>query len=104
MDLTQFFAEIGAADVGFGALVAFAIYLIFTGKLVPRSVVEQIRSDKDRSVQQAVAEASAWKEAYKIEAQSRAELGLQLGELLEVARTSDHLLRSILSNNKGGET
>jgi hypothetical protein len=96
MDFASFFESVGAADVGFGVLVSFAVYLIFTGKLVPRSVVEQIRTDKDSSIARAVAETEAWKEAYTIEARSRLELGNQFGELLELAKTSDHALQSIV--------
>ena len=49
-DLGAFFGSLNPGDVGFGVLVVAAVWLIFTGRLVPRSVLEDTRKDCDRLV------------------------------------------------------
>lgn len=94
-DLGAFFGALNPGDVGFGALIVSAIWLIFTGRLVPRSTVDAIKIEADQSVTRALEEKREWKEAYHLEHAAREKLGDQLGELIEYAETADHLIRSI---------
>lgn len=71
-------------QVGIGGLLTLAVWLIFTGRLVPRSVVDDIRRERDD-----------WKDAARESEAARAEDRAQVRELLEVARTTEHVLTSL---------
>lgn len=87
MDLQQFLANLSIGDVGFAGLVSLAIYMIYTGRLVPRRHLDDTRQDRD-----------SWKQAYQTNEKTLVELSHQMGQLLEYAKTSDHLIRSIHSD------
>ena len=57
------------------------------GRLVPRRAVEDVLHDRDE-----------WRAAHRISEQARVELSEQVNELLEHARTTDAVLRSIKAN------
>lgn len=65
-------------------LLGFAILLLLTGRLVPRSFYQ----DK-------IKEAEQWKQAYEAERTARAVSDAQTRELLEVAKTSEAFLGAI---------
>jgi hypothetical protein len=75
-------AVIGQA--GIGGLLSLAVWLIFTGRLVPRSVVDDIRQQRDR-----------WEQAARGSEAARAEDRAQVRELLEVAHVTEHVLTSL---------
>ena len=94
-DLGAFFGGLNPGDVGFGVLVVAAVWLIYTGRLVPRSTVEDIRADRDRIVGLKTEEATAWRDAAKESAQTTAALTEQYRALLESTETMEKLLESI---------
>jgi hypothetical protein len=71
-------------QVGIGGLLSLAVWLIFTGRLVSRPVVDDIRRERDD-----------WKRAYRESEAARAEEREQVRELLEVARVAEHVLTSL---------
>lgn len=84
MDLQTFLANLSIGDVGFAGLVSLAIYLIYTGRLVPRRHLDDTRQDRD-----------AWRSTAETQSGTITEISHQLEKLLEYAKTSDHLIRSI---------
>jgi hypothetical protein len=71
-------------QVGIGGLLSLAVWLIFTGRLVPRATVDDIRRERDD-----------WKAAARASEGARAEEREQARELLEVARIAEHVLTSL---------
>lgn len=74
-------------DIGAGALVAFTVLALLTGRIVPRRALEDVLHDRDE-----------WRAAHRISEAARVEQAAQVDELLEHARTTDAVLRSIQTN------
>ncbi|MFI2620408.1 hypothetical protein [Streptomyces sp. NPDC018584] len=86
---------INPAQGGAVAIVTIVVLFIILGRLVPRSVLEDVRKDRDDRLQALVGERDAWREAYRESEAARMESQSQVGELLELSRTADHVLRAI---------
>lgn len=69
---------------GAAALLALVILLILTGRLVPRRTLDDARADRDY-----------WRQAHAEEAKARQAERELTNELIEVARTADHVLTSL---------
>lgn len=80
---------------GAGAIVTLIVLLILRGSLVSRAVLEDVRKDRDDRVAELVAERNAWREAHRESESARIEAQNQVGELLELSRVADHVLRAI---------
>ncbi|MGP3737897.1 hypothetical protein ACTWJ9_33480 (plasmid) [Streptomyces sp. GDS52] len=80
---------------GAGAIVTLIVLLILRGSLVSRAVLEDVRKDRDARVAELVAERNAWREAHRESEAARIEAQNQVGELVELARIADHVLRAI---------
>lgn len=65
-------------------LLAIVVLLIAMGKLVPRRTMEDIIHDRNE-----------WRAAHRVSEQARVELAEQVGELLEHARTTNEVLKSL---------
>ncbi len=72
------------APIGAGGLLTLFVLAILTGRLVPRRNIEDVLHDRDE-----------WRAAHRISESARAEQQAQVDELLEHARTTDAVLRSI---------
>ena len=70
------------------ALIAVVVLLIYLGRLVPRSVLEDVRNDREIRLAEVRAERDDWKAA-------AVELRQQNGLLLEQGKSSLKLLRSL---------
>ncbi len=86
---------VNIAQGGAIALVTLVVLLIYRGRLVPRSVLDDVRTDRDARVAELVAERNAWREAYRESETARVEAQNQVGELLELSRVADRVLRAI---------
>lgn len=86
---------INIAQGGAAALVALVVLMILLGRLVPRSVLEDVRADRDARVAEIAAERDTWRTAHRESEAARQEAQSQAGELLELSRTADHVLRAI---------
>lgn len=94
-ELTNFLSNLPYGDIGFAGLVALAIVLIFRGDIVPKSTVEAMRTDRDAIITATKEENKMLKEAYKFSEEAR-KVGAEADkELLELGRTTVHLLESI---------
>lgn len=105
MTIEAFLAQVSLGDVGFAGLLSLAIFLILRGALVPRSTVDDIRADRDAALASSEATASGWKDAFHTSEAARSAQSSQIDELLEIARTTDHLVRSLqdqlMKSNEG---
>jgi hypothetical protein len=66
------------------SLLALTVILILTGRLVPRKNLKDMERDRD-----------LWREAYNVSEQSRRLEAEHTGQLLEAARASAMVLRSL---------
>jgi hypothetical protein len=85
---------------GFGALVGLGVWLVLTGRLVPRSTLKDLRQDRDDRVAEAKAEAQVWRDAYESAKRANEALAVQLHQMLEVGHTTSSVLRSLPSPPK----
>lgn len=88
-------ATIPAANLTASALLGLAVLLVFSGLLIPRWVVTQIKANADANTAQAQREADNWKAAYQAVATARELQSKQLDDLLELARTQDQFIRAL---------
>lgn len=86
---------IDVAQGGAAALVTLVVLLILLGRLVPRSVLQDVRADRDARIAEIAAERDTWRDAHKESEAARIDAQSQVGELLELSRTADHVLRSL---------
>ena len=94
MDFTQWLATYGR-DLGFGGLVTFFFWLMFTGRIVARSVVEDIRADAKARLEAKERVADGYKEAWEAERARGLIQDAQVVELLEHSRTAVHILEAL---------
>lgn len=87
--------NINPSDLTTGVLVGIAVLLVFTGQLIPRWVVTQIRTNCESQVRAAQQEAADWKAAYNTVNQAREIQGRQLDDLLDASRTTDAFIRAL---------
>ncbi|MEU8469607.1 hypothetical protein AB0F30_17065 [Streptomyces sp. NPDC029006] len=80
---------------GAAALVTLIVLLILRGALVSRAVLEDVRKDRNDRIAELAAERDAWREAHRQSEAARIEAQAQVGELLELSRVADHVLRSL---------
>ncbi|WP_030188194.1 hypothetical protein [Streptomyces violaceorubidus] len=80
---------------GAGAIVTLIVLLILRGSLVARAVLEDVRKDRDARVAELAKERDMWREAHRESEAARIEAQSQVGELLELSRVADHVLRAI---------
>lgn len=94
-ELIELLKTIPLGGISFAGLVTMAIVLIFRGEIVPKSTVEAMRTDRDTIIAAKNAENDMLKEAYKMSEQARYVGAEADKELLELGRTTVHLLQSI---------
>ncbi|WP_042174572.1 hypothetical protein [Streptomyces sp. NBRC 110035] len=91
--------ELSAVSVllpgGAGAIVTLIVLLILRGSLVARAVLEDVRKDRDDRVAELAKERDAWREAHRQSEAARIDAQNQVGELLELSRIADHVLRAM---------
>lgn len=75
-----------------GALVTLIVLLVLNGRLIPRSMVDDLRSDRDM-----------WKTAYQNEQARTSELTGQVSTLMEVARTTEHVMTAVEASGGSNE-
>jgi hypothetical protein len=75
-----------------GAILSIVVLMILRGALVPRRTHEECRADRD-----------SWRVAWEASEEARRVQAAQLGELLELAKTTDKFIRA-LPRPPGGET
>ena len=81
--------------IGVVGVVLMVGWLVFTGRLVPRRFVDDMRADHQRELDDISHDRSEWRAAHRISEAARAEAVGQVHELLEHARTTDAFIRSL---------
>ena len=94
-------AGLPVGDIGAFGLVTMFVLLLFSGRVVPRSVLEDVRRDRDDRLAQAIQGSNDWKEAYSQSEVARSMMAAQVEELLEHARTTDAYIRAIATTPPG---
>lgn len=88
-------AGLGIVQGGAAAVLGLVVMLILLGRLVPRSILEDLRADRDARITELAAERDTWKAAHQLSEEARHVAQDQVGELLELSRTSVHVLTSL---------
>lgn len=73
------------------AILTIVVLMILRGALVPRSTHQEVRSDRD-----------TWRDAWEASEEARRVQAQQLGELLELAKTTDQFIRALPRPPGGG--
>lgn len=79
------------------SVILWVVYALFTGKLVPRSVVEDVRRDRDERLAESLQIINLWKDAAEKRDQALLELSPMLRELAENDRTVVALIEALKS-------
>jgi len=100
------FSKLPLATGSATALLGLVLLLVLLGKLVPRSALddarkdaEQVRKERDKALEDKQREVDLWRSAFINEVGTTRELSSQVTQLMEVARTADHVLRSLPAGN-----
>lgn len=101
--VVEIFKGLPLGGIGFAGLVSLAIILIFRGDIVPKSTVDSMRLDRDAMISAKNAEIEMVREAYRMSEKARATSTAADIELLELGRTTVHLLQSIHEKAEGGK-
>lgn len=76
-------------------LLAAFIWALLTGRLVPRSHVDDVRADRDARLKELAADRDEWRTAWFTESQAHRVTGAQLGQVLEGMHTIDSFIRAL---------
>lgn len=88
---------ITVASIVQGGAVAILVWVfkrVIGGALVARSVLEDVRKDRDERVADALETSKLWHAAYLERAQAHQVQSAQTGQLLETGRIAEALLRA----------
>lgn len=94
---------IGWSQGGAIGLVVLVVLLILTGRLVPRSIVNDVRQDRDERVREARAETKVWREAFELARRSNEMLIPYMHQLIEVGHTTNSVLAALPASQQTGE-
>ncbi|MCC5574464.1 hypothetical protein IMZ11_02260 [Microtetraspora sp. AC03309] len=89
------FVQLPIIQGGALAVLLAACWLVYSGRLVPRSVMDDLRKDRDARVAEIQAEVAEYKAAWLASEQARHEQDGQMRELMELARTTDQAIRAL---------
>lgn len=76
-------------------VLLLVVLFILVGWLVPRRVVKDMRDDRDARLVEARTETTNWQTAYHAADAARELQAIQLGQLLELAKTTDQFIRTL---------
>jgi cytoskeletal protein RodZ len=76
--------------------------LMYTGRLMPKSTVADLRAVLEKRIEEKTSEAAEWKSAAESATAAARESVAQMGELLKTARTTNTIVET-LANQHGGE-
>lgn len=75
-------------SLGATGLLAAVVILILTGRLVPRSTLDDLRTDKDKQIE-------LWRTAYETSMSAQDVQREQISALLEATRTTTHVIQAL---------
>jgi DNA-binding GntR family transcriptional regulator len=90
------------------ALIIFAVVAVWRGWLVPRSTLRTLDTTRgyveavqEKRLAESVAREQEWKAAWLAAEQARQLQAAQIGDLLELAKTTDAFIRGLRTVTKG---
>lgn len=75
-------------SLGATGLLAVVVIMILTGRLVPKSAIEDLRTDKDKQIE-------IWRAAYETSMSAQEVQREQISALLEATKTTTHVIQSL---------
>lgn len=75
-------------SLGATGLLAGVVILVLTGRLVPRSVLDDLRTDKDKQIE-------IWRTAYETSMNAQDVQREHISALLDAARTTTHVIQTL---------
>lgn len=90
-------------DASVVVVIVLMGFFVISGKLRPDRNVQEIREDREIRVNEIRTEADQWREAYFKSEEARRELQDSVEALLELARTSDAVLKAIQGGRGGSD-
>jgi hypothetical protein len=78
-------------------LLAAFVRAVLTGRLVPRSVLEDVRQDRDARIREMAEERDGWKAAHEVSEETRTIMARQVERLLSTSELTNQLLISLKS-------
>ncbi len=94
-EILEVLKDLPVGGLSFGGLVTMAIVLIFKGEIVPKSTLEAMRANYTAVIAAKDEQVNMLKEANSLSQQSLSAALTDNKELLEMGRTTVHLLESI---------
>lgn len=86
---------------GFATLVVGVLVAVFTGRLLPRWWVTQLRESDQKTIERQREEIKEWRDAFRTSDQANRVLITHVGELMETGRITERILTTVAE--KGGE-
>jgi hypothetical protein len=83
-----------------GVLSMFVVGLL-VGRIIPRSVLNDVRADRDARLAEERARGEQWRAAYLVEAERGRILSGHVGELLELSRTTHAIVAALALPGRG---
>lgn len=88
-------AGFSVSDISTAGTLLLAVLLVLSGWLVPRKIVQDLRDDRDSRLLEARNETANWQKAYQASDAARELQSQQLGQLMELAKTTDQFIRTL---------
>jgi len=76
-------------------ILTLVVWMVYTGKLVARRVLDDVRKDRDDRINEMRAIMENWQKAYLASEAARQEQTAQLNQLLALGRIAEALLRAL---------
>lgn len=91
----DWFTSLNVGDLSAPAALVLSYFLVMRGNLIPRSSVEREQKAYDARLAEKDALVKDWRDAYHTSEQARQVLATQVTELLALAQTTDHFIKSL---------
>lgn len=75
-------------SIGATGLLAVVIVMILTGRLVPKSTIDDLRADKDKQIE-------VWRAAYETSMSAQEVQREQISALLEASKTTTNVIQAL---------
>jgi hypothetical protein len=83
-----------SGNISLGSITILFVYGLLTGRIVPRSVLDDVRTDRDSRLEAKEKVSQEWRQAYLNEHERGLVQDKQVVELLEHSRTTVRLLQA----------
>lgn len=94
-DLLAIVEKLPLAGGGAVGILSVVIYMILTGRLVPRSTLDDVRADRDARLAEAHKETDDWRAVVHLTQRESDVRAAQVTELLELGRTTSTFIKAL---------